>query len=61
VWYTDRDRGIMDIGRIEHDVGFTVRYPIATAYDAYLRWLCDTGKLFAKKNPGSRPGETGEG
>jgi nucleoside-diphosphate-sugar epimerase len=61
VWYTDRDRGIMDIGRIAHDLGFSVRYPMEVAYEAYLGWLRDNPGFFAKKNPGSRPGETGEG
>lgn len=61
VWYTDRDRGIMDIGRIVHDVGFAVRYTMERSYEAYLDWIRDNPGFFAKKNPGSRPGETGEG
>lgn len=36
VWYTDRDRGIMDIGRIEQAVGFRVKYPMETAYEDFL-------------------------
>jgi nucleoside-diphosphate-sugar epimerase len=49
IWYTDRDRGIMDIGRISQDVGFRIRYPMQRAYDDFLEWL-------RKKNPGSRAG-----
>ena len=49
IWYTDRDRGIMDIGRISQDVGFRIRYPMQRAYDDFLAWL-------GKKNPGSRAG-----
>jgi hypothetical protein len=40
VWYTDHDRGIMDIGRIEHDAGFRVQYPMLRAYEDFLRALC---------------------
>lgn len=36
VWYTDRDRGIMDIGRIEQAVGFRVKYPMEDAYEDFL-------------------------
>jgi nucleoside-diphosphate-sugar epimerase len=47
IWYTDRDRGIMDIGRIEQDVGFRVRYPLDAAYRHYLDWLARTPEFFA--------------
>lgn len=39
VWYTDRDRGIMDIGQIEQAVGFRVKYPMEAAYDDFLRGI----------------------
>lgn len=39
VWYTDQDRGIMDIGRLEHDTGFRARYLAPNAYADYLDWL----------------------
>ena len=47
IWYTDRDRGIMDIGRIEHDLGFRARYPMAEAYAHYLEWLALNAQFFA--------------
>jgi nucleoside-diphosphate-sugar epimerase len=49
VWYTDTDRGIMDIGRISQDIGFSVQYPMHHAYEDFLEWL-------TKKNPGSKAG-----
>jgi nucleoside-diphosphate-sugar epimerase len=49
IWYTDRDRGIMDIGRVSHDIGFRVRYPMQRAYDDFLDRL-------RKKNPDSKAG-----
>jgi nucleoside-diphosphate-sugar epimerase len=40
IWYTDRDRCIMDIGRLEQDTGFRVAYPMAQAYAHYIEWIC---------------------
>lgn len=39
IWYTDRDRGLMDIGRLTRDVGFRPRFPMREAYAAYIDWL----------------------
>jgi UDP-glucuronate 4-epimerase len=39
IGYTDRDRCLMDIGRITHDVGFHPQYEPATAYADFLAWL----------------------
>jgi nucleoside-diphosphate-sugar epimerase len=39
IGYTDRDRCLMDIGRIAHDVGFHPQYEPATAYADFLAWL----------------------
>lgn len=39
IWYTDRDRGLMDVGRLEYDLGFRPRYPMAEAYTAYIWWM----------------------
>jgi nucleoside-diphosphate-sugar epimerase len=45
IWYTDRDRGLMDIGRLEQDTGFRPRYPMAEAYAAFIKWIRDTPQL----------------
>jgi nucleoside-diphosphate-sugar epimerase len=49
IWYTDKDRGIMDIGRIAQDTGFRIEYPMQRAYADFVKWL-------RKKNPGSKAG-----
>jgi nucleoside-diphosphate-sugar epimerase len=46
IWYTDRDRGIMDIGRLVQAVGFTPRHPMSEAYAAYLEWIHRTPEFF---------------
>jgi UDP-glucose 4-epimerase len=45
IWYTDRDRGLMDIGRIQAETGFepTAMEP---AYAAYLDWIDATPEFF---------------
>ena len=45
IWYTDRDRGIMDIGRLEH-AGVRMRYQMPEAYADYLAWLNRTPHFF---------------
>ena len=57
IWYTDRDRGVMDIGRIEQDIDFRIEYPMREAYADYLSWIRRTPKFFStsnsvQKNPG---------
>ncbi|MCW5604944.1 MAG: NAD(P)-dependent oxidoreductase [Burkholderiales bacterium] len=52
IWYTDRDRGIMDIGRLEQDAGYTPRYSMDATYAAYIEWI--------KKTPDFWPPETGD-
>lgn len=39
IWYTDVDRGLMDIGRIAQDIGFVPRFGQTEAYANYLDWL----------------------
>lgn len=39
IWYTDRDRGIMDVGRITQDTGFAPRHGMGESYDAFIDWL----------------------
>lgn len=39
VWYTDRDRGLMDVGRLARDTGFRPRYGPREAYADYVDWL----------------------
>jgi nucleoside-diphosphate-sugar epimerase len=50
VWYTDRDRGLMDVGRLAHDTGFAPRYPAEKAYEAYLEWITQTPEFWANAN-----------
>jgi nucleoside-diphosphate-sugar epimerase len=45
IWYTDRDRGLMDIGRLAHDTGFRPRYQMAEAYAAFIEWVRRTRDL----------------
>jgi nucleoside-diphosphate-sugar epimerase len=46
IWYTDRDRGIMDVGRLAQAVGFTPRHSMAHAYAAYLQWMQRTPEFY---------------
>lgn len=46
IWYTDRDRGIMDIGRLAHDTGFEPTVP-ARVYARYLEWIERTPEFSA--------------
>ena len=46
IWYTDRDRGLMDIGRIEQDIGFRIAYPMREAYADYVEWIQRTPGFF---------------
>jgi nucleoside-diphosphate-sugar epimerase len=46
IWYTDRDRGVMDIGRIEQDIDFRIEYPMREAYADYLSWIRRTPGFF---------------
>ena len=46
IWYTDRDRGLMDIGRLTHDTGFRAGYPMQKAYADYLEWMRRTPEFF---------------
>jgi UDP-glucose 4-epimerase len=48
VWYTDRDRCIMDIGRLEQDLQFRIGYPMAAAYADYLEWMRSNESFFVK-------------
>ena len=45
IWYTDRDRGIMDVGRIARDIGFRAK-PMRSAYAHYLEWMQRTPEFF---------------
>jgi len=46
IWYTDRDRGVMDIGRLERATGFRIMYPMREAYENYLDWMERTPEFF---------------
>jgi nucleoside-diphosphate-sugar epimerase len=48
IWYTDRDRGLMDVGRLAQDIGFQPRYSAERAYEAYLDWIAHTPDYWAK-------------
>ncbi|MBI4207528.1 MAG: NAD(P)-dependent oxidoreductase [Betaproteobacteria bacterium] len=39
IWYTDKDRALMDVGRIAQDIGFVPRFGPREAYADYLEWL----------------------
>jgi UDP-glucose 4-epimerase len=45
IWYTDRDRGLMDIGRLVVDTGFEP-HTMEAAYAAYLDWIESTPEFF---------------
>jgi nucleoside-diphosphate-sugar epimerase len=46
IWYTDRDRGLMDIGRLMQDTRFRSRYLMDEAYADYLEWMQRTPECF---------------
>jgi nucleoside-diphosphate-sugar epimerase len=46
VWYTDRDRGIMDVGRLARDTGFRPAYVAGKAYEDYLNWILRTPEFW---------------
>jgi nucleoside-diphosphate-sugar epimerase len=46
IWYTDRDRGLMDVGRLARDIGFRAQYPMQAAYAHYLDWMRRTPEFF---------------
>jgi nucleoside-diphosphate-sugar epimerase len=39
IWYTDKDRHLMDVGRIAQDIGFTPRFGMQDAYADFIEWL----------------------
>ena len=39
VWYTDKDRGIMDTGRIAQDLGYAPQYLRDAAYTDFIDWI----------------------
>lgn len=39
IWYTDKDRALMDVDRIAQDIGFAPRFGPREAYADYLEWL----------------------
>jgi nucleoside-diphosphate-sugar epimerase len=39
VWYTDKDRNIMDTSRITRDMGFAARYLRDAAYADFIEWI----------------------
>jgi nucleoside-diphosphate-sugar epimerase len=46
IWYTDRDRGLVDIGRLMQDTEFRSRYLMDEAYADYLEWMRRTPEFF---------------
>ncbi|HYH42585.1 MAG TPA: NAD(P)-dependent oxidoreductase [Burkholderiales bacterium] len=54
IWYTDRDRGIMDVGRLAQDAGFSPLHSLEDAYAAYLAWMRRTTQFWAPPPPMSR-------
>ena len=47
IWYTDANRGLMDIGRIQADTGFEPR-TMEAAYASYLEWIASTPEFFGQ-------------
>lgn len=45
IWYTDVNRGLMDIGRLQAETGFEP-HTMEAAYAAYLDWLEATPEFF---------------
>ncbi len=45
IWYTDRDRGLMDIGRLAQETGFAATAMDET-YAGYLEWILRTPRFW---------------
>ena len=45
IWYTDRDRGLMDVGRLARDIDFRP-HAMPDAYGSYLDWIRKTPEFF---------------
>ncbi len=54
IWYTDRDRGIMDVGRLALDAGYTPRYAMDAAYAAYIEWMKKTPEFWSSESRANR-------
>lgn len=39
IWYTDKDRYLMDTSRIARDIGFSPRYMRDKAYEDFIDWI----------------------
>jgi nucleoside-diphosphate-sugar epimerase len=39
IWFTDRDRGLMDIGRLARDLDFRPKFLMGEAYSDFIDWL----------------------
>jgi nucleoside-diphosphate-sugar epimerase len=54
IWYTDRDRGIMDVGRLALDAGYTPHYTMDAAYAAYIVWMKKTPEFWSSESRANR-------
>jgi nucleoside-diphosphate-sugar epimerase len=54
IWYTDRDRGIMDVGRLAQDAGYKPQYPMDAAYAAYIEWMMKTPEFWSTESRSQR-------
>jgi UDP-glucose 4-epimerase len=48
IWYTDRDRGLMDVGRLVMETGFEP-HAMEDAYAAYIKWIRATPEFFGRE------------
>lgn len=55
IWYTDKDRGIMDISRLANDLGYRPRYDMTAAYDDFIAWI-GRHTDFYRASDATRPG-----
>jgi nucleoside-diphosphate-sugar epimerase len=45
IWYTDRDRGLMDVGRLAQEIGFEATSMDQT-YAEYIEWIVRTPRFY---------------
>jgi nucleoside-diphosphate-sugar epimerase len=51
VWYTDKDRFIMDIGRITRDLGYAPRFLRDAAYADFVDWIRSNRDFCTQSGP----------
>ena len=51
VWYTDKDRCIMDTDRIRQDLGYAPRYLRDAAYADFIDWIGRNRDFYIRPGP----------